>query len=62
MILILLIPIALLTAIVAWLSWRARHPQVALTMAGISLLCSGLSVVTIVAGVYFYEVLEKSLG
>jgi len=60
--LMLLIPIAILCAILSWLSWRASHPKVALVMAGISLFSSTICVATIVGSVFFYQALEKSLG
>ncbi|BCA79688.1 hypothetical protein [Desulfuromonas sp. AOP6] len=60
--LLLLIPIAILCAILAWLSWRARHRKVALVMVGISLFSSTICIVTIIGSVFFYQALEKSLG
>ena len=60
--LLLLIPIAILCALLAWLSWRARHPKVALVMVGISLFSSTICVITIISSIYFYQALEKSLG
>jgi len=58
MFLILLIPIAILGAVLAWMSWRVRHRRVALVMAGISLVSSALSVAILVAGLFFYETLQ----
>ncbi|MDW7646379.1 MAG: hypothetical protein SCI25_15225 [Desulfuromonadales bacterium] len=60
--LMLLIPLAILCSILAWLSWRARHRKVALVMVGISLFSTSICVVTIISSIYFYQALEKSLG
>lgn len=60
--LILLVPIAILGAIVAWMCWRAKQRQVAFIMAGISLVCSGLSIGIIVASLFFYQALESPLA
>jgi hypothetical protein len=55
--LLLLLPIALLSAILAWMCWRARQHQVALVMFGICLVCSGLSIGMILTSLIFYEML-----
>jgi hypothetical protein len=54
---LLLLPIAILSACLAWLSWRARHRQVAFVMTCICLVCSGLAIGAVLAGVFFYEML-----
>lgn len=56
--LILLIPLAILGAVLAWMSWRVSHRQVALVMAAISLVSSVLSVAIIVTGLFFYDALQ----
>lgn len=58
MFLILLIPLAILGAILSWMSWRARHRRVALAMASFCLVCSVLSLGIILAGIFFYEALQ----
>jgi uncharacterized membrane protein YozB (DUF420 family) len=58
MFLILLIPLAILGAVLAWMSWRVRHRQVALVMAAISLVSSILSVAIIMTGLFFYDALQ----
>jgi len=60
--LILLVPIAILGAVVAWLCWKARQRQVAVIMASISLVCTGLSLGIIVASLFFYEALQSPLA
>ena len=62
MFLVLLIPMTLLCAALTWMSWRANHRQVALIMAGVSLVCLILSVGTVFGGYYLYEVLKTSGG
>lgn len=58
MFLILLVPLAILGAVLAWMSWRVRHRQVALVMAAISLVSSILSVAIIMTGLFFYDALQ----
>lgn len=58
MFLVLLVPMALLGAILAWMSWRARHRRVALVMAGLSLVCSGVSAVLLLAGLFLCRALQ----
>lgn len=58
MFLLLLVPLAVLCAVLAWMSWRARHRQVALIMAGVSLVCSGLSVGIILAAIILYDAVQ----
>lgn len=62
MFLLLLVPLALLCAVLAWMSWRARHRQVALVMAGVSLVCTGVSAGIILAGIFLYESLQWPLA
>jgi hypothetical protein len=56
--LVLLIPLAFLGAVLAWMSWCARHRKVALAMVGISLVSSGLSIGIILACFYFYQTFQ----
>jgi len=60
--LIFLVPIAILGAVVAWMCWRARQRQIAVIMASISLVCTGLSVGIVIAGLFFYEALQTPLA
>lgn len=62
MFLVLLIPMTLLCAALTSMSWRANHRQVALIMAGVSLVCLILSAGTIFGGYYLYEVLKTPSG
>ena len=62
MFLLLLVPLALLGAVLAWMSWRARQRRVALTMAGISLVCTLLSLGILVAGFVLYAALPPAFG
>lgn len=55
--LIFLVPIAILCAVIAWMCWHARQRQVALVMTAVSLVCSGLSLVIILTGLFFYQAL-----
>lgn len=59
--LLLLIPMTLLGAVLAWMSWRARHRRAALVMAGICLVCSVLSVILLIASFLLYEALPPHL-
>jgi len=56
--LLLLVPMTLLGAILAWLCWRARQRRVALVLAGISLASAGVSAVLILAGLFLYDALQ----
>jgi len=58
MFLILSVPLAILGAVLAWMSWRARHRQVALVMVSICLVFSLLSVAIILGGLFFYQALQ----
>ncbi|HKK01799.1 MAG TPA: hypothetical protein VJ955_06485 [Desulfuromonadales bacterium] len=58
MLLFLLVPMTLLCAVLAWMSWRASHRRVALTMAGVSLVCLILSAGTVWGSYYLYEALQ----
>ncbi|ORJ62842.1 hypothetical protein C2E25_12375 [Geothermobacter hydrogeniphilus] len=49
------IPIAAVSGVVAWMSWRARHKGVAFTMAGICAVFSGISLTIIVVSLFFYQ-------
>ena len=62
MFLLFLVPMAILGALLAWMSWRARHRQVALTMAGVCLVCTLLSLGILVAGFVLYEALPPAFG
>ena len=62
MVLILLIPICLLCAALAWMCLKAKHPEVALVMAGTSLLCLVLSVATIYGGIFLYDAVKAPLA
>ena len=55
--LIFLIPIAILGAIIAWKCWRAKHPQVALVVAAVSLVCTALSIGIFCLGLFLYQAL-----
>ena len=61
MILLLLVPLAVLGAVLAWLSWRARQRRIALALAGFCLLCSGLSAGILVFSWLLYEALPPSV-
>jgi len=54
--LLLSIPIAAISGLVAWRSWRARHKGVAFTMAGICVAFSAISLTIIIMSLFFYEV------
>jgi len=56
--LLLLVPMALLGATLAWLCWRARQRRVALVLAGISLASAGVSAVLLLAGFFLYGALQ----
>lgn len=58
--LILLVPLTLLGAILAWMCWRARQRRVALIMAGISLVCAGVSAAILLVGLFLYDALQLS--
>ena len=61
MFLLLLLPLALLGAVLAWMSWRARQRRVALVMAGVSLVCVVLSAGIIVAALLLYQALPVQI-
>jgi hypothetical protein len=61
MFLLLLIPLALLGAVLAWLSWRARQRRAALVMAAVGLVCAVLSVGLILAGLLLYQALPVQI-
>lgn len=56
--LLLLIPMALLCAILAGMSWRVRQRRVSLVLAGMSLLCSGLAAGIFLAGLFLVRALQ----
>jgi len=58
--LILLVPLTLLGAILAWMCWRARQRRVALVMAGLSLVCTGISAAFLLVGLFLYDALQLS--
>jgi len=58
--LLLSVPISLIAGFVAWMSWRARHRGVAFTMAGISIIFTGISLAIIIVGLFFYEALQTT--
>ena len=62
MFLLLLIPLALLGAVLAWLCWRARQRRAALVMAGISLVCTVLSAGIFLAGLLLYQALPVQIA
>jgi len=53
--LLLLLPAIALGWVLAWLSWRARHRRVALTIAGFSLLGSAAVAALVCASWIFIE-------
>ncbi len=61
MFLLLLLPMALLGAVLAGLSWRARHRRAALVMAGIGLVCAVLSAGILLGGFCLYQALPGHL-
>lgn len=60
MFLLLLIPMALLGAILAWMSWRARHRRAALVMAGVSLVCTVLSAGILLGSLLLFQALPPN--
>ena len=62
MFLLFLIPIALLGAVLAWMSWRVRQRRVALVMAGVSLVCVVVSTGIIVAALLLYHALPDQIA
>jgi hypothetical protein len=62
MFLLLLLPMALLGTVLAWLSWRARHRRAALVMAGVSLVCAILSAGVLLAGLFLYQSLPSHIA
>ena len=62
MFLLLLIPLALLGAVLAWMSWRARQCRVALLMVGVSLVCAVVSAGIIVGALLLYQALPAHMA
>lgn len=58
LLLILLLPIAILSGLLAWMTWRAKHRQVAFIMGGICLVCSGISLFIIFGSLFFVQALQ----
>lgn len=56
--LMLLIPMGLLTAFLAWRCWRVNAPRVALAMVGTCAACAILSALLIYAMYYLYDALK----
>lgn len=53
--LLLLVPLVLICLSLAWVTWRAGHPKIALVMTLISLLCAALAVGIAVTGAYVFN-------
>lgn len=56
--LMLLIPLALLSAFLAWRCWQVAHPKVALAMVAACLACTVMSALLIYGMHYLYEALR----
>ena len=59
---IVLIPMGLLTAFLAWRCWRVNSPRVALAMAGTCIGCMVTAALLIYGMIYLYQALKITEG
>lgn len=60
--LMLLVPMALLSAFLTWRCWQVKHPRVAVAMAATCLGCIICSALLIYGMIYLYEALQLTVA